>query len=442
MNKKIILSLAFTCSIGLFSHAQNNVGIGTTTPDASAVLDIASTNMGLLVPRIALTITTSAAPVTAPATSLLVYNTATVNDVTPGYYFWDGAAWVTMGGGGSGGGTLDDAYDFGGAGAGRIITADAGEVDITASTASSIALRATQSNTGVAIIGNGTNTATTFSAIQASTVSNSTAASAVVGNTDGAAWGVSGQASAISTASAGVYGSNFRTTGGFGVLGQGYNGIVGQTDYRDGFGVYGQNTDNLGPLTANAVGTYGIGYVGVWGDTYGTGGPAVYANGELAASGLKTFMIDHPLDPENKYLKHFSIESNEALNVYRGNASFNNNGEVTISLPHYFDDINISHSYQLTPIGGYAPLYIKEKIADGKFVIAGGTSGMEVSWAVFAQRNDPYVQQNPDKLEVEPNKEDWNKGKYLQPSLFGQPDDKKIVKPLKIDKQKTLNIKK
>ena len=74
------------------SFAQ--VGIGTTTP--LGALDITATTDGLLIPRVALTISTSALPLTAPTTSELVYNTATVADVLPGYYYWDGAAWVKL----------------------------------------------------------------------------------------------------------------------------------------------------------------------------------------------------------------------------------------------------------------------------------------------------------------------------------------------------------
>lgn len=68
------------------------VGIGsTTTPDASAQLDVNSSSKGFLPPRVALTATNAAGPITSPATGLLVYNTATAgtspNNVTPGYYF-------------------------------------------------------------------------------------------------------------------------------------------------------------------------------------------------------------------------------------------------------------------------------------------------------------------------------------------------------------------
>ncbi len=80
------------------SASAQNVGISNigATPDASAMLDVASTNKGLLIPRIALSITTSALPIISPANSLLVYNTASVADVLPGYYYWNATKWVAL----------------------------------------------------------------------------------------------------------------------------------------------------------------------------------------------------------------------------------------------------------------------------------------------------------------------------------------------------------
>jgi hypothetical protein len=63
---------------------------------SSAVLDIKSSNKGLLMPRVNLASTLSALPITSPDSSLMVYNKATAGDVTPGYYFWNGAKWVRM----------------------------------------------------------------------------------------------------------------------------------------------------------------------------------------------------------------------------------------------------------------------------------------------------------------------------------------------------------
>ncbi len=95
--KKLLLSafVAFAMLASTKTLAQQ--GFGTNTPDKSAAVDIVSSKRGLLIPRLALTETTDQAPIPlsiAPATSLFVYNTATVNDVIPGFYYWDGAKWV------------------------------------------------------------------------------------------------------------------------------------------------------------------------------------------------------------------------------------------------------------------------------------------------------------------------------------------------------------
>jgi hypothetical protein len=98
---KRIFILALTLASSTLAIAQN-VGINSTgaAPDASAILDVASTSKGLLVPRVALTAINAAGPITSPLTSLLVYNTATAgsapNNVVPGYYYWNGTEWVAM----------------------------------------------------------------------------------------------------------------------------------------------------------------------------------------------------------------------------------------------------------------------------------------------------------------------------------------------------------
>lgn len=90
---------------------EGAVGVGTSAPDASAQLQVLAANKGLLIPNIALSATNLAAPVTAPATSLLVYNTATAgvspNNVMPGFYYWNGTAWVKLDIAASGGGGGD-----------------------------------------------------------------------------------------------------------------------------------------------------------------------------------------------------------------------------------------------------------------------------------------------------------------------------------------------
>jgi hypothetical protein len=95
--KKVILVLTLFL---VFLNGNAQTGIGTSTPSPSAKLEVASSNQGFLPPRIALTATNAASPVTSPATGLLVYNTATAgtapNNVAPGYYYWNGSAWVAI----------------------------------------------------------------------------------------------------------------------------------------------------------------------------------------------------------------------------------------------------------------------------------------------------------------------------------------------------------
>ncbi len=211
----------------------------------------------------------------------------------------------------------------------------------------------------------------------------------------------------------------------------------GTNNYADATGVQGYSH----PRDDWGYGVKGIGgYYGVWGQDI-NGAAAIFANGDLGASGTKSFVIDHPLDPANKYLKHFSIESNEVLNVYRGNVTLDANGEATVQLPHYFHAVNRNFSYMLTPVGSPAPgLYVAREIdRNGTFKIAGGRPGQKISWYVYAERNDPYLQQHPEKRKVEVSKKGKERGKYLMPELYGQPDSKRLVPitpPQKIQKQK------
>lgn len=75
--------------------AFSQVGIGTTNPSSSSALEIRSNNSGLLIPRISLISTTDNTTIASPATSLLVYNTSSSNDVTPGFYYWEGS-WKSL----------------------------------------------------------------------------------------------------------------------------------------------------------------------------------------------------------------------------------------------------------------------------------------------------------------------------------------------------------
>ncbi len=103
--KFFLISVLF---ITVFSSGYAQIAINTTgaIPDASAGLDVSFTNKGMLIPRVALTQTTSSSPITTPIPSLLVYNTATASSgataVYPGYYYWNGTKWIALSGGNGG----------------------------------------------------------------------------------------------------------------------------------------------------------------------------------------------------------------------------------------------------------------------------------------------------------------------------------------------------
>ena len=101
--RSIFIPILLLVSFVFFNqNLTAQTGIGTSTPDASAKLEVAATNKGFLPPRVALTATNSASPITNPANGLMVFNTVTAgaspNQVVPGYYYWDGTGlkWVSL----------------------------------------------------------------------------------------------------------------------------------------------------------------------------------------------------------------------------------------------------------------------------------------------------------------------------------------------------------
>jgi len=88
--KKLILCLFIL--LGTTLYAQ--VGVGTASPNVSTQLDVVATNKGILIPRVPLKSTTDATTITnGNVNSLLVFNTATIADIKPGYYYWYVGKW-------------------------------------------------------------------------------------------------------------------------------------------------------------------------------------------------------------------------------------------------------------------------------------------------------------------------------------------------------------
>jgi len=190
--------------------------------------------------------------------------------------------------------------------------------------------------------------------------------------------------------------------------------INGLADGVGGTGVVGE-ADN----GQSAVGVWGLSQNGVAGLFSGN----VNVIGSLSNSG-GSFKIDDPTDPANKYLYHSFVESPDMKNIYDGVATLDALGEAVVQLPDWFEALNRDFRYQLTCIGGFAPVYIAEKINQNHFKIAGGKAGLEVSWQVTGIRQDAWA--NAHRIPVEVEKPAQEQGYYIHPELFGQPAQKSI----------------
>lgn len=98
-NKLLFVVLFFTILFSPLIHkAQVKIGNDAININKNAILELETTNKGFLLPRIALTATTIAAPLTAFVEGMAVYNTNAINDVSPGIYYSDGTKWIKQSG--------------------------------------------------------------------------------------------------------------------------------------------------------------------------------------------------------------------------------------------------------------------------------------------------------------------------------------------------------
>lgn len=100
-----VVSLFFLTTV-LAQNYNGSVGINTINPDASAVLDIVSTDKGILVPRIALKSNTDKTIINNPATGLLIFNTGLSTLPYIGYVYWNGSEWRAFNGSSLASGTI------------------------------------------------------------------------------------------------------------------------------------------------------------------------------------------------------------------------------------------------------------------------------------------------------------------------------------------------
>ncbi len=88
--------MLFTASISAITNAQVKIGGNPNIINPNAILELDSYNKGLVLPRLALVSTSSPLPLSSFSEGMLVYDTATAGDVTPGIYYSDGTKWIRI----------------------------------------------------------------------------------------------------------------------------------------------------------------------------------------------------------------------------------------------------------------------------------------------------------------------------------------------------------
>lgn len=247
----------------------------------------------------------------------------------------------------------------------------------------------------------------------------------------------------------GIYGHSVDGVGAQGESDTG-TGVYGSSK-GTGLGVYGHSVGGIGTEGASDAGT-GVyatgGTLGVFAQSDNVGGQfhctksgndvflsesdkAAWFNGDITVTGHITksatmFKIDHPQEPAKKYLSHSAVESSEMKNIYDGIVSLDTKGEAEVVLPVWFEALNINFRYQLTCIGGYAPVYIAQEVQGNRFKIAGGRSDIKVSWQITGIRQDAWAKAHP--IQVEEDKSAEEQGYYFHPELHGEPEEKNIMR--------------
>ena len=232
-------------------------------------------------------------------------------------------------------------------------------------------------------------------------------------------------------ARSGVYGFNTNASG-WGVFGRntarqaegyiggeldGYStGVYGTSGATDGNGVAG-----VADVGSNAAGVYGRSFSG-WAGLF-VGKTKILGDLEIQGNVSKlggSFRIDHPMDPTGKYLSHSFVESPDMMNIYNGNVVTDEEGWAVVVLPGWFEALNRDFRYQLTVIGRFAQAIVAEEIHDGRFAIRTNLGHVKVSWQVTGIRHDPWAEAH--RIPVEEIKPEAERGTYLVPELYGQPE--------------------
>jgi trimeric autotransporter adhesin len=225
-------------------------------------------------------------------------------------------------------------------------------------------------------------------------------------------------------------------TGGVGSVGYGVEATGGASEgsgHSAGAGIFAKGGPSSGANSASGFGLFALAGDATNGATRGRAAAfegevsiseGLTVGGNLDVSGTKHFKIDHPLDPENKYLLHASIESSEVLNIYSGNLITDAKGEAVVTLPQWFEAVNRDLRYQLTVIGTFAQAIVSAKVKNNRFTIKTSAPNIEVSWQVTGVRSDAVMQKYPFKAEAD--KPERERGAYLNPDVYNKPRERGV----------------
>ncbi len=373
--KKLLLSIGVLLSLNAVAQ---NVGINSTgaAPVTSAALDVDMANKGILIPRVSLTTTTAFAPVTGTATtSLLVYNNASAGtyptNVTPGYYYWDGAKWVRVGTSGSDWivGTSATTVNYPGA-TGSLGTSDNNHIDLVTNSL----VRGRISNLGEFFIGT---TGTVLAGDLMGAVGNASFPWAVNGYTDQAGSGIYGSVTAGSSAYSAIEGAYVGTGAGAGVFGN-YTGTAAGTTTPTGLNGYSNPSVN-GNVRIGVRGSYGTTQFGIGVIGIGFGGGIPTGNNDIAVVGWRANNQNY-----SGYFNGNHVIANGTKSASVGTSQGNQLLYVTESPEVWFEDIG-----NATLVNGKAtveidPLFLETILVDDEHP-------MEVFIQVQGECNDVYV---------------------------------------------------
>ncbi|MDD2890236.1 MAG: hypothetical protein PHE49_06315 [bacterium] len=228
------------------------------------------------------------------------------------------------------------------------------------------------------------------------------------------AWG-----KATSTSSAGIIGSEGEAvhTGGYGT--SSVRGIYGYASHSGSGYAAGSYFYAEGAGTGDKYGIYsGTGGSGTRYAGYFSGNVSI--TGSLS-KGSGSFLIDHPLDPMNKTLRHNFVESPENLCLYRGKVRLNAKGEAMVEMPSYFAALTKENeaTVNLTPVGKPFQVGCEWETGNTKFTVY-GEADRDVFYIVLADRDDPVMKELQKPVEEDKGEgKICKKGELLYPEAYG-----------------------